>query len=45
MRKAKAVAKTKLVKLSGYGPDWWSYPPEWDTATKKMLEQDKKHAI
>jgi hypothetical protein len=41
MRKAKTIPKTQLVKFTGYGPDWWNYPPEWDAQTKKMLERDE----
>ena len=45
MRKIKTAKVVQSVKFTGYGPDWWNYPPEWDVATKKMLEQDEKHAI
>ena len=42
MRKAKTVKKTQLVKFTGYGPDWWNYPPEWDLQAKKLQEEYDK---
>lgn len=45
MRKAKTVEKTKLVKFTGYGPDWFNYPPEWDVQAKKLQEEwEKAHS-
>ena len=43
MRKMKAVKVINSVKFTGYGPDWWNYPEEWNEQVKRMLEQDKKH--
>ena len=42
MRKAKALPKEKMVQVSGYTYDWWSYPPEWDLQMKKLHEEADK---
>ena len=37
-KKKRAKKPTTSIKVTGYGPDWFNYPPEWDEQMKSLQE-------